>query len=637
MKKISVLVKQVLMSTLTAGMFAVSFTACSDDSDLMSENNAADNGFIAGGSQLQKPIGLVYTDFINSNDVQILNADTTIISVNKAYADKMGITNFVNHPMGIWQSYKELAYLRRATTQRLEGDKYILNVVPSDLAEIVQDGEVKISTGLYLNPSKAASTRSANSNGFGAQYVEDNGTIHPMAFYIQPESVTRGADAEYIVFSPEDVLCPSATRSGVGDFFTNLFIGITEGLSKGDTSAGVSFNTGGKCNLVSFSPTIKKNIKIECGKESGDTVTIGINCPTNFTLGCRVNLSVSHNKVSNFETAFTGTFAFTPKVTLGSSKKLEVPEDKSTFHLAPLPKMAFSVPVMGVPVPIVLNNQVDLKFNAGVEGKIYAGIQYQFESTFEAGVRYDGKWHPIADGEVTKSKVNFITPRADIHAEAGVGLFLCTDVLIGGVAGPTASIGPKLGGEIDMSFTPFEEIPFKFDAAIKAGLGGEVGGKLSIYGYDLGKYTCPFSIGPEFTLWEYSSWKNDNNDDSESSFYFNDMTKKAQEEAVALKAEKAAKEAEEKIRKANEPENQQQFSLFKNWIRSHPMVKSVSNELYSTLRNNRTLADKIYMTALDETYEYAVATYTVIQSKHYERMADYLIERIYEGRKAEVR
>ena len=55
MKKISVLVKQVLMSTLTAGMFAVSFTACSDDSDLMSENNAADNGLIAGGSQLQKP------------------------------------------------------------------------------------------------------------------------------------------------------------------------------------------------------------------------------------------------------------------------------------------------------------------------------------------------------------------------------------------------------------------------------------------------------------------------------------------------------------------------------------------------------------------------------------------------------
>ena len=140
MMKMTVLVKQVLMSTLTAGLFAVSFTACSDDSDLISENNAADNGFIAAGSndQLQKPLGLVYTDFINSNDVQILNADTTIISVSKAYADKMGITNFVNHPMGIWQNFEELAYLRRATAQRLEGDRYILNVVPSDLVEIVQ-------------------------------------------------------------------------------------------------------------------------------------------------------------------------------------------------------------------------------------------------------------------------------------------------------------------------------------------------------------------------------------------------------------------------------------------------------------------------------------------------------------------
>lgn len=37
MKKISVLVKQVLMSTLTAGVFAFSLTACSDDNMLDNE------------------------------------------------------------------------------------------------------------------------------------------------------------------------------------------------------------------------------------------------------------------------------------------------------------------------------------------------------------------------------------------------------------------------------------------------------------------------------------------------------------------------------------------------------------------------------------------------------------------------
>lgn len=37
MKKFSVLVKQVLMSTLTAGVFAFSLTACSDDNMLDNE------------------------------------------------------------------------------------------------------------------------------------------------------------------------------------------------------------------------------------------------------------------------------------------------------------------------------------------------------------------------------------------------------------------------------------------------------------------------------------------------------------------------------------------------------------------------------------------------------------------------
>ena len=100
------LVKQVLMSSLTAGIFAFGFSSCSDD-DFESpvNNNAADNAQVASNEDgIRKPYGLVYTDFINSNDVQILNADTTIISVSKAYADKMGITNFVNHPMGIWQT-----------------------------------------------------------------------------------------------------------------------------------------------------------------------------------------------------------------------------------------------------------------------------------------------------------------------------------------------------------------------------------------------------------------------------------------------------------------------------------------------------------------------------------------------------
>ena len=118
----TVLVKQVLMSTLTAGFLSVSFTACSDDTnDLLNDMSAARP--VATGETLQ-PVGLMYTDFINEHDVCILNADTTQISVSKAFAEKKGIDNFVNRPMGIWLNLRDRSFLRKGLSQRLEGDRY---------------------------------------------------------------------------------------------------------------------------------------------------------------------------------------------------------------------------------------------------------------------------------------------------------------------------------------------------------------------------------------------------------------------------------------------------------------------------------------------------------------------------------
>jgi hypothetical protein len=186
----------------------------------------------------------------------------------------------------------------------------------------------------------------------------------------------------------------------------------------------------------------------------------------------------------------------------------------------------------------VLRNHLDLKFDASVEGKIYTGLKYEFASEFEVGLKYNGKWNTIANGEIKKNELSFITPRATIHAETGVGLYFCTDVLIGGVAGPTASIGPKIMGEMDMVFAPMEKIPFKFDAAIKEGIYGEVGAKLSLWKIELGKFSCPFTIGSDITLWEYSSWKNDNsNATDKNTAYFENLKKQSEEEAAKLRHE----------------------------------------------------------------------------------------------------
>ena len=113
------LVNKMFMNILTAGTFAVAMTfgltACSDE--LENNGAAADNASAEAGDYSQfEPYGLTYQNFVSENDVQILNADTTEIAVSKKLADKLGITSFVNHPLGIWQAIDRLTHakLRRS-------------------------------------------------------------------------------------------------------------------------------------------------------------------------------------------------------------------------------------------------------------------------------------------------------------------------------------------------------------------------------------------------------------------------------------------------------------------------------------------------------------------------------------------
>ena len=176
------LVKLALMSTLTAGIFSFSFalTSCSDDE--------LDNGMVEPISAQQgdysnyEPYGLTYHNFDSEDDVQILNADTTEIAVKKSLADKLGITNFENHPIGIWDSPSHMAYGRKGLKQELVGDIYIIKVGKVTTAELIGDKAAQISTDLYVNEdAQAVATRAAEDNipEFAAKYVDENNMVHP--------------------------------------------------------------------------------------------------------------------------------------------------------------------------------------------------------------------------------------------------------------------------------------------------------------------------------------------------------------------------------------------------------------------------------------------------------------------------
>ena len=178
------------MSIVTAGMitFPFGFASCSDD--------ALDNGTAEPVSAQQgdysnyEPYGLTYHNFDSEDDVQILNADTTEIAVKKSLADKLGITNFKNHPLGIWDAPSHKAYGRKGLEQQLVGDTYIIKVGKVTTAELIGDKAAQLTTDLYVNnDAQAVATRAADDNipDFAAKYVDDNNKIHPaVILYTDP-------------------------------------------------------------------------------------------------------------------------------------------------------------------------------------------------------------------------------------------------------------------------------------------------------------------------------------------------------------------------------------------------------------------------------------------------------------------
>ena len=134
-----------------------------------------DDSFMGGQGEQEMTdstvIALTYHHFIASDDVIILDADTTQISVSKLLADKLDITHFSGRPMAIWQKVNCLPYSRRATSESLKDGRYILTVDKSaSLADVLpEDTEINFDTRIHVNHQAAKSWSRAG----GANLVED--------------------------------------------------------------------------------------------------------------------------------------------------------------------------------------------------------------------------------------------------------------------------------------------------------------------------------------------------------------------------------------------------------------------------------------------------------------------------------
>ena len=504
---------------MMAAMLATTavFTACSSDDDAPEKDP---NVIIAGENDpLGKPIGLVYTDFLTPNDVTH-NADTTELSISKALADKKGITNFVNCPMGIWDKKEHRSYLRRATEQRLVDDHYVLKVVRSSIAEVTRGQEMALNTGIYYNPTRMVSrsglTRASGGDPEADKYIDDNNVIHPAAITVQRKvddgsndrarGVTRGDgdDGETATFTIEELFTTQPSgANGWFDWLEEAWNYIVEKTS-------YDWNDNKNVTLLHTNSMISKDIKFNAGPNKGDTISLRFRCPIEFNLDYTLNIR-SHGSIetafvpipSYLETYIDGYFEANPQLRIGFSKTITLPEDKQRIKLFSFSGVGFTFMIGPVPLTIDLDPSVYLKFTSTLKGDAYFGVQYDIATSFKAGVKYDGNsWSGIADGEKLKDEFSFINPKISLEYIGGVGLFFGVDVIIEKVAGPSFNVGPQVTVNAKLSYQIGDD---RVNASIegKAGIGGEVGAKLKIFGFELADWRTYFDIGPQWTIFKY--------------------------------------------------------------------------------------------------------------------------------------
>lgn len=384
MKAKKTLVRALLLNMLTAGIVATVFTGCSDDT-YVNEASAPQTDIVADENmKVENAVGLVFDDFINPNDVQILTSDTTTISVSKAYADKLGITNFVNHPLGIWQSYEERPYLRRPVSQRLVGDRYVLNVVPSGIGEIFQGQAVELNTTIFVNPE--ASTRGGN----GAdKYTDGNNVLHPVAVSLSRlPGETRGDYGKYGILSAEQILAGENFNGGsTRGFFSDLGEAVYNFIESGGHFYGNSKGTA----LQMSGKITPPDIAIKKQNANGDKVDtalivksmIPFDIVIDYTLSIDTKVNLTYKfpffdvDTKYFEGRLDGNFKMSPEMTFNIMGKAEIPKKKQNIKLCDLGEFYFIFMAGAVPVPIVVQPQLDFHWNLGADiiSEIHKNLQ----------------------------------------------------------------------------------------------------------------------------------------------------------------------------------------------------------------------------------------------------------------------
>lgn len=450
----------------------------------------------------KEPFVMTYDDFITPDDVKIISPDYTLISVSSEYAEKMGITDFNDRAVTIWQSISTVPFVRIITDSKVENDRIILTTEKGEFADMFENVEMSLDTDIYVNRDyvRAVGTRSgtrAEVEDVSQKYMDEEGIYHPAVVIFEEDS---------------DVMHAMQTRTGsTKNYFT------AEEFLENNFSFNV-INVDSDFEIDLTYPLEKDEEDDNDDDEKTDDEASGKvhfqgKVGVEALFSAYANVEVGWFSLKRFESGVKGNTELSAKLAVGIKGKLAKSWEKRIMRIGKVTSVFW---VGLVPVPYTIESSIKQKVSAEATGTVdvYASAMYQ--RGFEKGCLYEPRsgWRDTSKEGTSSKGFSFDGVQGTAEAEANAGIFFEVGIYLAGSAGPKLSVGPNLSAAASVSAAiGGEEINVEGEVGAYAGISGELGCEFKILGYKVAEWSTEFDI-LKITLFEgsfawtytYDSW-----------------------------------------------------------------------------------------------------------------------------------
>lgn len=437
------------------------FTACSDDGEALPGGGEPD-------AASEDTIGIVfsYDKFLTPEDVEIVSADTTVISVSRAFVESQEIAVEAGKAVCIWRTIDTEPFIRIITGVADNGSKLTLTTKPGDMGEMWNNLDIKMDTELYVDESaQTPRRRSRAANAVEGvnynRYIDADSVIHPAVILVEDTTTSRSS-GQNMVYTAEELMADNASFK-----FLNI-------------------------HLNNF------NVNIPLGDNSKFFIK-------NFFFNAESSLNISAKvrwfKLKNFECSVSGYVetGLTAGVQVKSSKKL-----KKEIEIAKFPSYTAVFWAGPIPVAVRMNSGIKWANEAEFSAQGTISAKASVRADYKEGVRYSGGWSAINSSSVTSS-AGLDKIETALKGTLTSGIYLYANVMLYGCAGPELSMGPSVEANVAAAATVKDDkttLSLSTDGSID--LGGEIGAKIKIWKWTIGSWNKKFSFWKK-ELWNYET------------------------------------------------------------------------------------------------------------------------------------